>query len=371
MKKYIFVITVFLLLFSFSCKADNADYTQQYEALNLEEIKNSLDSETQNLFEKMGIDPSDEKWVNKISGEGVFKHIKNFLSVGLKRPLKSGCAVFAVIIITAAITSFGNTDAANQTAIFASAAACGAIVATNVFSTVSASANSMKSICIFMLAFIPIFAGLVSLSGNAVTSVSMSTLLLTATESVSMISSFFIMPFMGGYLSISLSSTISPLIARSSIAELIKKISLWTFSLLSTVFVGILGIQTAVNSAADTLTAKTAKFIIGTSVPITGTALAEAAATVSASMGLLKSSIGIYGVVAIIFILLPTVAELILWRIIICLCSALSDSFSLLKIGDLLRAVDSMLSILLGLLLLVAGLFIISFSVVISVGKAL
>lgn len=374
MKRLSFVIlfVFFSFMCSFSCNASTAtDYIEQYEALGVDEIKDSLDDETRYMLEESGIDPADYDWVNNMNNEGVYEHIKDFLSGGMKRPLKSCATILGVIIVTAAITSFGTENASNRTALYACTLACGAIIATNILSTVSAAANSMKSCSTFMLAFIPVFAAMVTLAGHSVTSASMSTLLLTAAEAVSMISSFFIMPFMGGYLSLSLSSSISPLISGSSIADTVKKISLWTFSLASTVFIGILGIQTAVNSAADTVAAKTAKFIIGTSVPISGTVLAEAAATISASMGLLRSSVGIYGVVAIAFTVLPTVTELVLWRVMITLLAAAADGFSLPKMGGLLRAVDSMLSILLGLLLLVAGLFIISLTVIVSAGRSL
>lgn len=372
MKRVVFLLIFFILLFALAlpCSAqEKSPYAEQYEALELDEIKESLNEETRRLLEENGIDPKDPDWVNSLSKEGVFEHIKDFLTGGMKTPLKSGAAILAVIIVTAAITAFGTQGAANQTAIYASTVACAAIISVNILSTLSAAADTMKSCSTFMLAFIPVFASIVTLSGGAVTSVSMSSLLLGAAEVVSAVSSFFIMPFMGGYLSLSVATEVSPLLNRSSIAEAIKKLSLWTFSFASTVFVGILGIQTAVNSSADSVALKTAKFIIGTSVPISGTVLAEAAATISASMGLLRSSIGIYGVVAVAFTVLPMVIELILWKIIIALLCSLSEGFSLPKMGGFLRAIDSMLSILLGLLLLVAGLFIISLTVIVSAGK--
>ena len=86
-------------------------------------------------------------------------------------------------------------------------------------------------------------------------------------------------------------------------------------------------------------------------------------------MGLLRSSIGVYGVVALAITLIPIILELILWRFIFMLNISLSELFSLQKTAGILRAVDSMLSVLLGVMLLVGGLFIISLSVVITAGK--
>jgi stage III sporulation protein AE len=140
----------------------------------------------------------------------------------------------------------------------------------------------------------------------------MSALLLGACEIISFLASFVVLPLMGGYLALSISSAVSPLVNRQGVVESVKKLSMWIMSLLSTLFIGVLGIQTAVNSAKDSVSLRTAKFILGTSVPVAGGVLSEAVSTISTSMGLLRSSIGIYGIVALGFILLPIVVEIIL-----------------------------------------------------------
>ena len=228
----------------------------------------------------------------------------------------------------------------------------------------------MKGLSVFMLAFIPVFAVIVAASGGAATSVSMSALLLTAAQGVSYISSFAVLPLMGGYLAVSISSSVSPLMQRSGIAETVKKLALWITAFISTVFAGILGIQTAVNSSADTLTAKTARFIIGSSVPVAGGVLSEALGTVTASVTLLKSSVGIYGAAACAAILLPLITELLLWRAVLLITAGVAGLFSLPQISGLLKAVDSMMSVLLGIILMVGAMFVISLAVVVSTGRA-
>lgn len=220
-----------------------------------------------------------------------------------------------------------------------------------------------------MLSFVPIFASVVVLSGASATSASMSALLLTAAEGITAVAAHGILPLMGGYLAVSIASGVSPLIGQSGIAESIKKLSLWIMSLFSTLFVGILGLQTAVNASADSFALKTAKFILGTSVPVAGTALSEAITTISASVGLLRSSVGIYGVLAIAVLMLPVIVELIIWRIIMLLTGFISDFFSMPKISGLIKALDSMLAVLLGIALLTCGMFVIALTVTVTIGK--
>lgn len=341
-------------------------YSEQYKNSGAEEIENNLPEQTREYFNENGIDPSDYNWVNSISAESVFKHIFTFIASGAKAPLKAGAGIIAIILISAALGCVEIKSSAMTAAVYAAAAASAAVIAVPVSSVINASVNALRGTGIFMLSFIPIFAVIVAASGAAVTAASMSALLLAAAETVTYISSFAVLPLMGGYLAISLSGAVSPAIKKSGIAETVKKLAFWIMAFISAVFIGILGIQTAVNASADTLASKTAKFIIGSSVPVAGGVLSEAINTVTASMGLLKSSVGIYGALACAVTLLPLVIELLIWRAVLLVTSAASELFSLGGIAGLLRAVDSMMSVLIGIILLVGAMFVISLAAVVT-----
>ena len=341
-------------------------YSEQYKNSGAEEIENNLPEQTREYFKNNGIDPSDYNWVNSISAESVFKHIFTFIASGAKAPLKAGAGIIAIILISAALGCVEIKSSAMTAAVYAAAAASAAVIAVPVSSVINASVNALRGTGIFMLSFIPIFAVIVAASGAAVTAASMSALLLAAAETVTYISSFAVLPLMGGYLAVSVSGAVSPAIKKSGIAETVKKLAFWIMAFISAVFIGILGIQTAVNASADTLASKTAKFIIGSSVPVAGGVLSEAINTVTASMGLLKSSVGIYGALACAVTLLPLVIELLIWRAVLLVTSAASELFSLGGIAGLLRAVDSMMSVLIGIILLVGAMFVISLAAVVT-----
>lgn len=366
MKKIIAFIILACLL-SITVYADD-NYITQYKNVGADKLEDSLDEQTRGFFEANGIDASDYNWVNKLTKDSVFKHIWQFVTSGAKTPVKTGILVASIIFLSAALTAFGNSPYF-ETAIYATVLSISALIATDIWQSVSAAVNTAKGTSSFMLSFVPVFASVLALSGKTVTAPAMSALLLGAIEVVSFVASFAVLPLMGGYLALSISSGVSPLLNNSGIVGSVKKISLWIMSLLSTLFVAILGIQTAVNSAVDSVTLRTAKFILGTSVPVAGAALSEAVSTISASMGLLRSSVGIYGVAALIFMLLPIIIELILWRCMLMLNISLGELFILPKITGILRAVDSMLSVLLGVVLMIGGMFIISITVVVTAGK--
>lgn len=374
MKKCLIVIVLLFCVLPFKCYAEEGNeqdfYREQYELSNADTLDNNLPEETREYFSENNINPENYNWVNSINPQNVFSHIWQFVKSGAKTPVVTSMAILAVIILSAALSSMETVGPATATALYATVLSVASVICVPVFSVISASVNAMQGCTVFMSAFIPVFAVIVASSGATATAASMSSLLLGASQAVSFVSNFVVIPLLGGFLSISVATSVSPLLARSGIADGIKKLAFWIMSLLTTVFIGILSIQTAVNASADTLALKTAKFIVGSSVPVAGAVLSEALTTVTASIGILKSSIGVYGVVACCVIFLPLLAELFIWKVLLILNAVVSDLFSLPKISGLLRSVDTVISVIIGIILLTCAMFVISLSVVVSAGKA-
>lgn len=366
--KKIMVFIALMFLLSLPVCAEEDTYSKQYEASGAGELYYSLPDNAKDYMVQNEIDPASSDWVGKLNTQNVFSHILNLFKGGIKAPIKTAGIALGLIMLTAAFPAFSPSDTKHGEII--SVLCIALVIAVPVWQTVSAAVEAVKGSSSFMLCFVPIFAGIVTISGGAVTAVSMSALLLGAAEAVSAVAAFIILPLMGSYLAVSICSSVSPLSGEAQLAEGIRRVAFWVLSFITTVFVAILGIQTAVNSSADTLALKTGKFIIGTAVPIGGAALTEAASTVTASLSLLRSSVGIYAIVALAAILLPIVIEMLIWRIMMFFCVSVSAQFSLGGVTKLLKAVDMMLSVLVGMVLLVAAMFIISLTVVVGAVKA-
>ncbi|MBQ8739935.1 MAG: hypothetical protein IJY79_00070, partial [Clostridia bacterium] len=203
MKKIIVFIIVACVL-SMPIYADDS-YITQYENVGADKLVDNLDGQTREFFEENGIDASDYTWVNKLTSGSVFEYIWSFVTSGAKTPVKTGVLVASIIFLSAALTAFG-TSPRFETAIYAAVLAISALIATDIWQSVSAAVNAVKGTSSFMLSFVPVFASILALSGKTVTAPAMSALLLGATEVVSFVSSFAVLPLMGGYLALSISS---------------------------------------------------------------------------------------------------------------------------------------------------------------------
>lgn len=373
MIKFILILVFIIHIFTFSTSAEEVSqqefFDNQLRDSGADGLESYLPDETQKFFNDNEINPSNENLMEFTKPHNVFTHILAFLRSGAKGPIAAGTVILSITLISAALGGMNIKGASSVAAGYAVALTAVAAIITPVFSVITAAANALKGCAAFMTAFIPIFAVIVTASGKGATSLSMSSLLLGACQVITFVADFCVIPLMGGYLAISISSGVSPLIDNSGIADGIKKICYWTMSLMTTVFLGILSIQTAVSASADTLSLKTAKFIIGSAIPVAGTALSEALTTVTASMGMLKTTVGIYGVIACAVIFLPLLAELCLWRLTFNITSVISDLLSVPKISGILKSADTVIAVLIGIILLSAAMFIISLSVVLASGK--
>ena len=371
MKKiYIFIFAVALLFaMRFSVGAEQDVYGEIYRESGMENVTRSLDGDTRAFLDSENIDPGNSNWINSLKAENVFSHIFAFLKNGAKTPVKAGTSIMAIIIIAAAFNAYG-TQKSDTAVRFAVTLSVCAVIVFGIYGSINAAVNAVRGSSAFMLSFVPVYMSVLSVAGAGATAVSGGGLLLAAAEFISGVSAFFLTALMGAYLSLGISSSVSPLLGGAALAETLKKTGMWMMSLFTTVFIGVLSVTSTVNSASDSMAARTAKFIIGTCVPVAGTALSGAVNTVSAGVSVLKTSVGIYGVVVLFVMLLPVLAELLAWRLMLCLSAGVCGIFSVDGASELLKAVDSMFAFLTGALLLVEATFIISLSVIIGAVRA-
>lgn len=88
--------------------------------------------------------------------------------------------------------------------------------------------------------------------------------------------------------------------AFSAMAGLLKWLCVTGMTLLVVVFTAYLSISGVIASSGDMVTTRFAKAAISTALPVVGRLISDAASTVMAGMSLVKSSIGVFGVIAVV-----------------------------------------------------------------------
>lgn len=362
------LILVFVLLSFYVCSNVNAAeidtdmiYSEQYKSSGADGLSESLPEDISDSLEELDISGLDTSWTEYFTPKNIFTHILDFFKTGGKRPLTAGLSVLAVMLFSTAVKAIGDQ---NRTVNYVLSIGITVACVLPAVSTVKACVSAVETACVFMLALIPVYASILVSRGKPLTASGFSAVMLTASNAVSSLCSFVIVPLTGIQLALAVSSSVSPDIKTESLSRCIKRVSLWIMSLSTTVLLGVLGIQTVVSGSADSVSSRAAKFLLGTAIPVVGSTVSEAFATVKACVKLLGSSTAVYAIVALCCLLLPLIIELLLWRVSMLFCASFAETLSLDKCAALLRAVDSAISFVLGVLILVGILFIISVTMV-------
>ena len=106
------------------------------------------------------------------------------------------------------------------------------------------------------------------------------------------------------------------------------------------------------------------KFTLSSFVPVVGNSLGEAFSTIRSCLHLLKSTLGGFGILATALIVLPPLLECVAWTLGLSLCVMASEIFGLTTLTTLLKAAQSVVKTLIGVLAACAMFLIVSTAIV-------
>ena len=106
-----------------------------------------------------------------------------------------------------------------------------------------------------------------------------------------------LVPFLSAVLAVTLVSAINPSLDLGSLAESVKKAGHMVAWHCDDSFTGLLSIQSFAGAAADNLSARAVKFAASSFIPVIGGSVSEAYSAVKGSIGVIRTSVGVIGVI--------------------------------------------------------------------------
>lgn len=363
MIKLLLIIAAAVLLCG-SASAENSDYADS--------LTDALPPEASQILDDSGITP-DNNGAAALSIEGVLNFLKEQLLDRAIKPLQLLAALSGIVLLCALSRSYADTagQAGGMSGVFSvvGVLAGAGMTCAAISGAISDTLNVLQAASEFMLVFVPVFAGVIAAMGKAASASAANTVTLAAAQLFSQLAVNFLAPVCGTVMGLSVTGAIHPELNISRIGELIKKWAVWGLSLLMTVFMSILSAQTFVRNSADSVLIRTAKFAVSNGVPIVGGTISDAVNTVHASLSLLHSSIGTYGIVAALAIILPTLISVICYRMALSAAEALSDVFGVKELTALFKASGSVMAIIMAVVVCFLLLNTISAVIMLAIGS--
>ena len=231
---------------------------------------------------------------------------------------------------------------------------------------ISLSTTSLKIAADFIYAFIPVFCAIVAASGGLTTTLSTNTALLMLAQGISFLSSNAVMPFINCFLALGICSGLSREVQLDNLVHSVKSIITKGVSIISSTFVSILSLKTTIASRTDILGLRSVRFVINSVVPVIGASISEGLLSIQSYSSLIKSSVGIVGIIAIALTFLPAIIEVAMWRISLSVCIIVSDLFGDTPVSKVINAFKDTMLLLNVVLILSMVTSIISFGILIA-----
>lgn len=308
-------LTVFILLLSLPVRADEAELYQNSGADTLME---ALPEEAQSLLQNVGADPMETPAPDAAT------KLFSALSEGFRAEWTAPARALLTLLVSCVLCRLVQEFAAKELSYAVSV--CGALCAavtllSPMASLLGQAARVTDAAAVFLLAAVPVYAGLLFTAGNTVTAPTYGALSLAAANAVSVLSSAVLIPVLRVFLAFSVASAVTSFDLKR-LTDALYKVIKWALVLAVTVYTGVLSVQTIVANSAEMAGGKAAKMLVSGAIPIVGSAFSDAFSVIVSGAALVKNGVGAFGLLASLAIFLPLCIKAAAW-LLICFCAGL------------------------------------------------
>ncbi len=303
---------------------------------------------------------------NPITPEGVISALGDALFGEVSRSF-SYLAVIITIAAAAGILRLMDTKSGcNEAAYFSTYAVMSASVVKLLGETAGYGSEVIHSICDFVTKLAPIFLGLMAAAGKITSASAFSPIMSGAVYLLTLITDKIISPMIYMSAVLGIVGNISGRVQLGSFNRLLRSVSRWILTALLTVFTSLCALYGFNAPVLDAIGAKSAKFAIGTLVPVVGGLLADTMETVVGGTHVLKNAVGSAGMISVIVIAsTPIIKVWVVW-FMLRLCSALAEPLCDKRMSIMLSDVSESLGTVLAVMMTAVMLFLISIGIMLA-----
>ncbi len=319
-KRCAFFLILFVLLPLLSLPVHATDYTEEatsaYDTFR-EAIPDEVAELLPNSFFNSELENGEEAMRESTSVGSVLRAVGRVLGLTLGDAVRLLANVSGLLVLSALFRALCPEDRGglSRALTFCSSLALAVLLFTlqrDSFLQMERYFTAIKGIA---TAFLPLMGTLYAMGGNvraAAVNHSVISAFLTLLETFC---AGTVLPIAGICLSLSLlDATTGGNISLRPLAAFIKRSYTLCLSFLMLLLCGVLGIQTTLAKAGDTLALRTARFAAGSFLPVVGGSVSETLRTVAASVEYLRSVAGTGAILVLFFTFLPTFLSALLTR---------------------------------------------------------
>ncbi len=364
------VFIVFLLyMFTYTCFAEDSSEsgtTEEAQAV-FSELLSSLEEETKEALSEIGIDDADYTQLLSLSPKRVVDAILELITGKMSEKLKAVGFVCALLVLSAVLDGFAQPGSTMHSvfSVFTTL-----LIVVSLLLPVSESLvqafSAMELSSNFLLAYIPAFAGVISMSGKPLSSAAYSSVMIGLSNLLAQCNVKVFLPVVQVFFSLNIASSVQPKYAFNSLVAFFKKAVTVLLGFSATIFTGLLAIKGSLASAGDSVAVRGVKMLVGSAVPVVGSALSDAYTSVLGSITLIQNAVGIFGIVVFALMHVPVILDLLLWYLALSFTASVSEALGQKQAATLLNGIASTVSLVNTLVIFTAFILIISTGIMLN-----
>ena len=334
------ILILFLFLVIFAVPVSAADFTAPPAPDSAEEL---MPVQTENFAQDL--------WT-------VVKKGLRVVQPELIETAKLSVSLFAVLVLAGVVRGLPGSQ--NRVLDLVSVLAISGLLLTQTHSMIRLASETVHELTDYGKLLLPVMTAAMSAQGWTTSAAALYAGTIAFNTVLMTLISKILIPAVYLYLALCVAGSATNEPGIHKIREFLKWISTWLLKLTLYAFTGYMGITGAVSGTADAAAVKATKLSISSMVPVVGGILSEASETVIIGAGVVKSGIGIYGMITFCAILITPFLTIGIQYLMLNLIYALCSGFQLKRPAELIKGFSSAMGLLLGMTGTISVLMMIS-----------
>ena len=319
MKRGIAYIVILLLLFlclSFPVFAEDEPVQDFFEAVD--ELPDEIRDRLPDGFLEGDANSLGASVEQAGSFGNLLRTLLDYVSLGASGALSLFASLLGILVLSAVFRTFRETvtgEGVRQAVTLCSSAVSAAVLLGVQYSTLDTVARFLDHLSMLASAMAPIMATLYAMGGNVRTAVVGQGGMMTFLALMETLTARTIFPVTGFCTALAVSSAVAPQVKLGGVLNLIKKCYTFFLGTLMLLLTFTLSMQTTLAAASDNVAMRGAKLLAGNAIPVVGSSIGDTLKTVAGSVSFLRSTVGLGGVLLVVFLVIPPLVCVLLHRL--------------------------------------------------------
>ncbi len=220
--------------------------------------------------------------------------------------------------------------------------------------------ETVESLSQYGKLLLPVLTAALAAQGGGTTSAALYTGTVIFDTFLSSLVVKILIPMVYGFLALAIANSMSSEGILGKFRDLTKWLMTWSLKIVLYIFTGYMAITGVVSGTADAMAMKATKLTISGMVPVVGGILSDASEAVIVGAGVMKSAVGVYGLLAVIAIWISPFLEIGIQYLLLKLTAALCATFGIKKASELIEDFSTAMGFVLAMTATVCFLLLIS-----------